>query len=149
MKSRAPFFLALGFLILALIITFHTFTQRDQLSAQVFPATINRDCAPWDGSAFTISIHYDPTTTITVSIWRAPEINIPTTVAFSDDTGQIGYAYILPELDPLQQLSGTVFLWQVDDEDPVEGRFDLVTEAGYRFEGQFHAEWGDFVALCG
>jgi hypothetical protein len=112
-------------------------------------ATVNRDCAPWDGSAFTISIHYDPTTTITISIWQSTDINIPTTFTFPDATGQIGYTYILPELDPLQQLSGTIFFWRVEEGSPVEGRFEFVTEAGQQFEGQFKAEWDEQIAMCG
>ena len=148
-RARIALFIliVLGFIALGGIWYFSTLSK--QGATTVYPATINRDCAPWDGSAFTISIRYDPTTTITVSIWRTPEINIPTTFAFPDDTGEIGHVYILPELGPFQQLSGTVFLWHVDDEGPVEGRFELVTEAGQSFEGQFNAEWGEFVALCG
>jgi len=147
MKSRTLLFIAVGLLILG--IGWYAFSAQNQEPTQIFPATVNRDCAPWDGSAFTISIRYDPTTTLTVSIWQAPEINIPTTFTFPDDTGQIGYAYILPELDPLQQLSGTIFFWRVEDGVPVEGRFEFVTEAGQRFEGQFKAEWENQMALCG
>jgi len=147
MKSRILFLIAIGVLILG--IALFTFSARNQEPAQIFPATVNRDCAPWDGSAFTVSIRYDPTTTITILIWQSPDIKIPTTFTFPDDTGQVGTAYILPELDPLQQLRGTIFFWRVEEGRPIEGRFELVTEAGQRFEGQFKAEWANQIALCG
>lgn len=147
MKSRTLFFIALGLLILG--IGWYTFSARNQEPAQIFPATVNRDCAPWDGSAFTVSIHYDPTTTLTIFIWEAPDINIPTTFTFPDDTGQVGTAYILPELGPYQPLSGTVFFWRVEEQNPVKGRFEFITETGQRFEGQFAAEWENTIALCG
>ena len=147
MKSRTLLFIAVGLLILG--IGWYVFSAQNQEPTQIFPATVNRDCAPWDGSAFTVSIRYDPTTTITIYIWRSPDITIPTTFTFPDDTGQIGTAYILPELDPLQQLSGTIFFWHVEEQNPVEGRFELVTETGQRFEGQFEAEWENQMALCG
>ena len=147
MKSQTLLFIAVGLLILG--IGWYIFSAQNQEPTQIFPATVNRDCAPWDGSAFTVSIRYDPTTTITIYIWRSPDITIPTTFTFPDDTGQIGTAYILPELDPLQQLSGTIFFWHVAEQNPVEGRFELVTETGQRFEGQFEAEWENQMALCG
>jgi len=147
MKSRTLFLIAIGVLILG--IALFAFSARNQEPAQIFSATVNRDCAPWDGSAFTVSIRYDPTTTITILIWQSPDIKIPTTFTFPDDTGQVGTAYILPELDPLQQLRGTIFFWQVEEGHPIEGRFKLVTEAGQRFEGQFKAEWENQMALCG
>ena len=147
MKSRILFLITIGVLILG--IALFTFSARNQEPAQIFPATVSRDCAPWDGSAFTVSIRYDPTTTITIFIWQSPDIKIPTTFTFPDDTGQVGTAYILPELDPLQQLRGTIFFWRVEEGRPIEGRFELVTEAGQRFEGQFKAEWENQIALCG
>ena len=147
MKSQTLLFIAVGLLILG--IGWYIFSAQNQEPTQIFPATVNRDCAPWDGSAFTVSIRYDPTTTITIYIWRSPDITIPTTFTFPDDTGQIGTAYILPELDPLQQLSGTIFFWHVEEQNPVEGRFELVTETGQRFDGQFEAEWENQMALCG
>ncbi len=147
MKSRTLFFVTLGLLLLGVAI--FIFSTRDQEPAQTFSATINRDCAPWDGPAFTVTVRYDPTTTITISIWQSPDIKIPTTFTFPDDTGQVGTAYILPELDPLQLLSGTVLFQRVDEGSPVAGRFELVTQAGQHFAGQFEAGWENQIALCG
>jgi hypothetical protein len=149
MKSRAQFFIVVGLLTLLFGITWFTFSTRNQDPLQVFPATINRDCAPWDGSAFTVSIPYDSTSTIMISIWQSSDIRLPITFSFPDETGQIGLAYILPELDPLQQLSGKVRFRRVDGENPVNGEFNLFTEAGQEFKGRFEAEWGDEIVMCG
>jgi hypothetical protein len=147
MKSLKLFPLAvcgviIGFILLGISV-------RNRQPAQIFPATIERDCAPWDGTAFTVSIRYDPTTTITISIWRSPDIKYPVTFIFPDDSGQGGTAYILPELDPLQPLSGRVSFWRVDGASPVEGAFDLLTDAGRRLKGKFVAEWGNEIVYCG
>ena len=149
MKSRTQFLTVVALIILILGITWFSFSTRNQASIQTFPAMVNRDCAPWDGAAFTISIRYDPTTTITISIWQSPDINFPTTFSFPDETGQTGYAYILPQLDPLEELSGEVFFLRVDEGMPIEGRFSFTSERGGQFEGRFIAEWGNEVIYCG
>jgi len=148
MKQRIQFFITIGVLIVIFVITWISFSRHDQASAQVFPATINRDCAPWDGSAFTVSIPMDGEI-INISIWQSPDIKLPARFSFPDETGQIGYAYIIPELDPLQQLSGEVFFWRVEEGIPVEGEFDLLTEAGQQFKGKFEAQWGNEIVYCG
>jgi hypothetical protein len=145
MKPR-KLFITLGLAILVLGITFFTFPKRDQETTQVFPAAIGRDCAPWDGSAFTLSIQYDPASTIMISIWQSPDIKLPSTFSFPEETGRVGEAYILPELDPL---SGKVFFRRVDRENPVEGEFDLRDESGKRFKGMFIAEWEHKPLYCG
>ncbi len=149
MRSKTQLFIFIGLLLYISVIAWAILAATDQTATQVFPATINRDCAPWDGAAFTVSIRYDSTTTITISIWKSPEISFPSTFSFPDETGQVGYAYILPELDPLLQLSGDVFFQRVDGESPVEGKFDLHTEAGQQFKGQFKAAWGNEIVYCG
>jgi hypothetical protein len=141
--------MAVGLLMLLFGITWFTFSARSQESLQLVPAIVNRDCAPWDGAAFTVSIPYNTTSTIMISIWQAPDIRLPITFSFPDETGQIGFAYILPELDPLQQLSGKVRFRRVDGESPVEGEFNLLTEAGRKFKGKFEAKWGNQIAMCG
>ena len=147
MKSRILLYLATGFLIFgnALFI----YASRNQEPVPIFPATINRDCAPWDGAAFTLLIPYDSITTISISIWQSPNIKLPVTFSFPDETGQIGFAYIWPELDPLQQLSGEVSFWRVEEGIPVEGEFSFTTESGQQFKGSFTAEWGNEVVYCG
>jgi hypothetical protein len=149
MKPRTQFFIAIGLIILILGITWISFSRRDQEPMQTLQATINRDCAPWDGSAFTVSVPMKDGTIIYISIWQSPDISLPVTFSFPDETGQIGFAYILPELDPLQQLSGEVFFLRVNAEGPVEGRFDLKDHSGKQFIGKFKAEWGNGTAMCG
>ena len=149
MKPRTQFLIAIGLIILILGVTWYSFSRRDLEPAPIFPATINRDCAPWDGSAFTVSVPMKDGTIIYISIWQSPDIKLPVTFSFPDETGQIGYAYIIPELDPLQQLSGEVFFWRVEEGIPVEGEFDLLTEAGQQFKGKFEAQWGNEIVYCG
>jgi hypothetical protein len=147
MKSRTLFFIAVGLLILG--ISLFTFSTRNQEPAQVYPATINRDCAPWDGSAFTVSIPMSDGTVIDISIWKAPDIKLPKTFSFPDNTGQVGNAIFIHPIGLPEMLSGKVTFWRVEQGKQVEGRFELVTEARQRFEGQFRAEWGDQIVMCG
>ena len=149
MKPRTQFLIAIGVMILIFAITWVSFSRRDQESAQTLQATINRDCAPWDGSAFTVSVPLMDGTIIYISVWQSPDIKLPARFSFPDETGQVGNAYILPELDPLQQLSGEVFFWRVDEASPVEGEFNLKDESGKQFNGKFKAEWGNVIAMCG
>jgi hypothetical protein len=96
-----------------------------------------------------MSFRYDPVTTITISIWQSPDIKFPTTFTFPDETGQVGYAYILPELDPLEQLTGKVTFWRVEQGIPIEGEFNFMTVSGKQFKGKFIADWGNEVVYCG
>ena len=147
MKSRTLLIISIGLLILG--IALFTFPARNQQPAQILPATINRDCAPWDGIAFTISIPYDSTTVIYISLWQSPSFNFPVTFSFPDVTLRVGTAYSVMELDPLEELRGTVSFERVREGTPVEGRFRLTSARGEMFEGRFVAEWGDSVPMCG
>jgi hypothetical protein len=147
MKFRTPFFIAVTLLIFG--IAWFTFSNRNKESAQVFPATINRDCAPWDGSAFTVSIPTNDGIIIHISIWQSPDIKPPVRFSFPDESGQISFAYILPELDPLQQLRGEASFTRVEEGIPVEGEFDLTTASGKQLKGSFKAKWGNQVVYCG
>ena len=147
MKSRTLFFIAIGLIILG--ITLFTFSARNQEPAQTFSAIINRDCAPWDGSAFTVSIPMSAGAVVDIYIWQSPDIKFSKTFSFPDNTGQVGNASLRSVSGEYEQLSGTVFFQRVDEGSPVAGRFELVTEAGQRFEGQFEAGWENRVAVCG
>ena len=149
MKQHIQFFISIGVLILIFAITWISFSRRGQEPAQTLQATINRDCAPWDGSAFTVSVPMKDGTIIYISIWQSPDISLLVTFLLPDETGQIGFAYILPELDPLQQLSGKVSFWRVEEGIPVEGEFNLKDEGGRQFNGKFIAEWGNEIIYCG
>lgn len=147
MKSLTLFYVAIGFLIL--VIAWFIYSSRNQDVAQVFPATIDRDCAPWDGSAFTVAIPSSEGTIINVSIWQSPDIKLPVTFSFPDETGQIGFAYILTEPDHIQELGGEVSFSRVEEGILVEGEFNLTNESGEQFRGRFKADWGNQVVYCG
>jgi hypothetical protein len=147
MKSRTLLFIAVGLLLLG--IGWYTFAARNQEPAQIFPATVNRDCAPWDGSAFTVSVPQNNGATIYISIWQSPNFNFPKTFSFPDDNGQVGNVSYRSTSGEYIQLSGKVFFKHVAEGSPVDGRFELTAETGQRFEGQFKAEWENQMALCG
>ena len=149
MKSQTRIRVVLGLSILIVGISLFAYAIRIQRSTQVFPATVNRDCAPWDGAAFTVRIALSGGDIIDISIWQSPEIKFPVTFSFPDNTGQVGNAILNHPVGLPEPMSGTVFFWRVDRENPVEGKFDFVTETGERFEGQFKAEWENQTMMCG
>jgi hypothetical protein len=149
MKPQTQFLIAVGLIILILGITWYTFPGRNQKPTQVFPATIYKDCAPWDGAAFIVYITLNNGAILHISIWQAPDIKLPVKFTFPDETGQIGFAYILPYVDPLQQQRGEVSFWRVKEGSPVEGEFNFRTESGEQYKGKFKAEWGNEVVYCG
>jgi len=120
-----------------------------QQPAQTFPAIASRDCAPWDGTAFTVTIEIDPGTTLYISIWRSPDIPLPSTFELPDDDGQVGNAYLVPEIDPYTLLRGEVWFQRVGEGMPIEGRFRFTSERGEVYEGGFVAEWESQVMYCG
>ena len=136
-------------IFIVLGIALFTFFTREDEPARLFPATVNRDCAPWDGAAFTVSIQYDPGRTIIISIWKSPDIPLRSTFSFPDDSGQVGNAYLAPALGQYMVLEGEVSLQGVDGDKPIEGGFRFSSERGDLFEGLFRAEWEDKVILCG
>jgi hypothetical protein len=58
-------------------------------------------------------------------------------------------AYILPELGPLEELTGKVWLQRVQEGTPLEGRFSFTSAGGEVFEGGFAAQWGSQIVYCG
>lgn len=143
-RSRA----IIGLNILIAGIALYAFARRDPASEQIFPATINRDCAPWDGSAFTVTIPVEGKG-IAISIYQSPDIKLPTAYLFPDDTMSIGNALLILPIGSPEQLTGKVSFQRVLQDIPVEGQFDLVTNAGEHFKGNFIAEWGNELVLCG
>ena|SRR5689334_13131366 len=151
MKPRNQFITIIGIVILILAVAWYTFPGQKQAPTQTLPASIQRDCAPWDGAAFTVSIlpQGQAGDGISISIWQAPEFTSPKTFSFPDDTGQVGNASLMHAAGTAEQLSGSVFFSSVKAGSPVEGRFELSTGAGQRFSGEFHAEWDDQIVMCG
>ncbi len=147
MKSRTLFFIVIGLLILG--IALFTYLTQSQQPSQVFPASVNRDCAPWDGAAFTVSIPMSDGASIDISIWQAPDIKFPKTFSFPDNAGQVGNAMVRSANGEYETLSGKVRFESVREGTPVEGRFNFISEGGGKFNGQFKAEWGNVIAMCG
>jgi len=147
MKSRTLFFIAIGLLILG--IALFTFSTRNQEPAQIFPATINRDCTPWDGSAFTVSVQVSDGRIIDISIWQSPDFIFPKTFSFPDETGQVGNVMVRSNNGEYEILSGEARFERVSVGEVVEGRFNFTSERGEAFQGQFIAEWGNVIAMCG
>lgn len=145
-RYRLVLVLALSVVVLAALFIFFT---RDQAAPQVFPATIRRDCAPWDGAAFTLSIPFQDGTLIDVSIWQSPDLVLPKRFFFPDETMQVGNAILIHPAGLSEPLTGQVFFQRVEKGSPVEGWFRFTSQEGGQFEGRFHAEWDDQVILCG
>lgn len=128
------------------------------LSAGPIAATIQSDCAPWDGPAFRVTIPaasfgagYD-SATISVSIWKAPKIPASTTfdLSVSYSSGEHPGAAML-SLKPGQseRLNGSVTFESVTDSAPVRGSVDLATKTGTHFKASFIAAWNHVRMLCG
>ena len=115
---------------------------------QIFPATINRDCAPWDGSAFTVSIPMQGSR-ISISIYQSPDIKLPTAFIFPDDTLSVGNALLILPIGSPEPLTGKVTFQRVGQDIPVAGQFDLVTNTGEHFKGKFIAAWQNEMIYCG
>jgi len=115
---------------------------------RILPAIVNRDCAPWDGSAFTISIPMQ-SGSLYISIYQSPDIKDPTTFRFPDDTMSVGNGVLALPIDSAAQVKGKVTLQRVEQGLPVEGTFDLVTDTGEPLKGKFIAEWGEEIIYCG
>jgi hypothetical protein len=149
MKTRNRLLFALFLTGLLLGITWIARLAREQESSLAWKATINRDCAPWDGSAFTISIPYESGSEIRISIWQAPDIKWPVRFILPDQNGRLGNAVILTRSGAATTLHGSILLRRVIEGIPAVGEFDFLTPGGGRIGGKFTAEWGDSLALCG
>ena len=149
MKFRVELFLLDSIVIGVLGGIWLIYSRSNTEASHVFPARIDRDCAPWDGPAFTISIPDHAVTSITISIWQEPILALPVTFSFPDETMRTGRAYLQREHGPMEPLVGKVWLQRLEQGKSVEGRFNLRTERGEHFNGIFHAEWGNLVVYCG
>ena len=147
MKNRTSLFIAIGLLILG--IALFTFFNQKQPPTQVFAATVNRDCAPRDGSAFRVRVPLNGGDVLDISIWQAPEIKFTKTFSFPDNTGQVGNASLIDSASSYEQLTGEVWFEGISEGQTVSGGFRLKSERGGMFIGKFKAEWGSQVALCG
>ena len=149
MKSRFSLYVLLGLLLIALGGIWFYFSVETQTPLQVFPAVVNRDCAPWDGSAFTVSIPLRDGSSLAISIYKSPKIKFPVSFSFPDELMKNGNAMLRSPIGSLEQLTGKVWFQRVEQGIPVEGRFQFQSEAGMQFEGRFIAEWENELIYCG
>jgi hypothetical protein len=149
MKSQTQFFIAVGLILLIFGIVWFNFSTGNQEPEQLFTAIINRDCAPWDGSAFRVAIPMNDAAIVDISIWRLPDIRVPVRFSFPDESMKVGNALLLLPVGLPEQLSGKVSFQRVEQGIPVEGEFDLLTETGQHFKGKFIAEWEKLTVYCG
>jgi hypothetical protein len=149
MKSRISLYVLLGLLLIALGGIWFFYGGENRTPLHVFSATINRDCAPWDGGAFTVSIPLRNGSSMAISIFRSPEIKLPASFSFPDESMRDGNALLLPPVGPPEQLTGKVWFQRVEQGIPIEGRFQFQTEIGTQFKGRFIAEWGNEIIYCG
>src|SRR5688572_14531148 len=149
MKPQTRFFITAAVIVMVLRVALFVYSMQLLERLTSFSATINRDCAPWDGAAFTVSIPYDTVSVIMISIWRSPDFKIPGTFSLPNEARQVGSAYIVSQLDPLIPLKGEVSFQRAGGTGPIAGRFSLTSERGETFAGKFMAEWGRPMSLCG
>lgn len=149
MKSRISVSVLLLLSLIALGSIWFFSRSRAETPAQVYPAVVNRDCAPWDGSAFTISIPLEDGSNVAISIYRSPDIRRSTSFSFPDESMREGNALLLLPVGTPEPLRGNAWFRRVEPGMPVEGRFQLWNEAGAQFEGRFVAEWGNEIVYCG
>ena len=146
MKARISFVIAVGLFVFGAFR--YAAWQKSAEPVRVFPASVNRDCAPWDGSAFTISVPLEEAA-ISISIYQSPDLARPGRFSFSDRTGKEGSALLILPIDAPEELTGSVSFQQVQYGEPVEGEFDLRSETMGRLKGKFVAEWGNEMIICG
>jgi len=138
-------------ILLSLLIvgfTLFSFSRESQMPTPTYSATVNRDCAPWDGSAFTVSIPVEGAV-INISIYQSPEIHYPSTFFFPDETGKTGRSVYLGQSDLAEPLAGKVTFRRVESGNPVEGEFYMKTSHGKEFRGKFIAQWENKIVYCG
>ena len=145
MKTRHRHYLRSIALVLALLLSGCASNPEVSVSA----ATVNRDCGPADGPAFTVSIPLEERGTLMISIWQAPEIVTPMTFALSNPTDMTGSASLRTDADALDPVSGTITFDSVLVNSPVDGEYRLTSSSGELFEGSFSAVWVEFTSHCG
>jgi hypothetical protein len=147
MKSRAPLLIIAALALVIGSVALVALEQKREL-APLFRATVNRDCAPWDGPAFTVSIPLEGST-IQISIYHSPARWLPARFSFPDDSMREGDVRLISVAGQSELLTGNVWSERVNQQVPVEGWFQLRSDSGEQFEGRFVAHWGNRVVYCG
>jgi hypothetical protein len=134
--------------ILAILVGTWFVVRAQEPPVPSFAGTVRRDCAPWDGAAFTVSIPIEKSV-LDISIYQSPDIRYGRAFLFPDKTMREGHALLLAPVGIPEQLAGRVWFEGVDRQKSVEGRFKLASEKGERFEGRFVAVWENEPIYCG
>lgn len=134
-----------------------------EMGRDKWAATVERDCAPWDGAAFGLWIPAEnfggkPDSWIYLRIWHQPEKS-RTTFFFPDKTGKNGRVIYYLDLkspqsivwqkQPRQELNGQVHFIRVNEKESVLGEFDFLSEGNIHLKGNFEAQWINKIVLCG
>ena len=113
-----------------------------------------RDCAPWDGPAFTVAVGRPGAPEVDrarpwlwISIWHPPDARRPVTYQFPDTDGKTGA--VLYRGTAFPSVTGTVTFPRLAFGEDIDGSFDLVAPGGERLAGRFRGRWSPEVALCG
>lgn len=133
------------------------------MAKQPVRATVEHDCAPWDGPAFGLWIPTDHLgaglhSWIHLRIWQAPRHPLGA-FHFPDKTvkpkGTVVFFTDLPSpqqinwsKQPRQQMKGTVRFTRVRDDQNVIGTLDFMTDNNLRLRGTFEAGWIGSKRLC-
>jgi hypothetical protein len=149
MKARTEVILGLVLLAVLFGVGLFAYQARTRNPLPLFRASVDRDCAPWDGSAFRISIPLDSGSVIEVSIWRSPDLQAPIKFSFPDPTLSAGEAVLRSRFGSSEPLTGSITFWRLGADDPLEGDFNFAARGGERFSGGFKAEWRNRAAYCG
>jgi hypothetical protein len=149
MKPRYRVFISIGLVLVVIGIVLFTIFSREQEPARSFTGTINLDCGPADGPAFSIFIPHDHGASIFILIAQSPNVEMPRTFRFHDESLSNLYASYMTQFSHSEILTGKVFLQKVNPDSPVEGRFDFTSESGQHFVGNFTAAWGNQIVYCG
>jgi len=148
MKSRILSYALIGSLVVAATLWFY-FTASTPRDSALLRASVRPDCAPWDGTAYTIDIPYPAGSAIEISIWKSPDSALPLTYSFPDASGRVGTAVYRSAFGSDQPLYGEITLRPFKLGDALEGRFRFKLESGNQFAGEFSADWLDQPVACG
>lgn len=118
------------------------------------PAVAWRDCAPWDGAAFTVAVGRPGQKDVDraqpwlrIAIWHEASIRNPVTYRFPDTDGKTGAVQYGGTAFP--SVTGTVSFTRAVFGDDLDGSFAFVAPDGQKIVGRFHGRWSPDVAVCG
>jgi len=112
-------------------------------------ATINRDCGPADGPAFTLTVPMHGRGEVRISIWKPPRIAGRAQFLLRESTDTQGSANLFVSPQELIPLAGSVVFDGVDVQRPVYGSFRFMSPSGDAIQARFAALWTDLPVYCG